>query len=1189
MSSSNGDSPRSIHIRSASVSAVTTRSPSPTPPTRLAAYGLANGACHIPISASGSTSSPSLLSPGLASELRLRSHSVMMGAFVPGRGDVMAPVAQSGIRTSGENCTSAPRVGLMESAIPLAKDLVVTSQLLAKSVTGEERCESEGTILTLAKDVASRARAIEELVMSHLSQQTVGESPLWSQLKEALTKVQAAVLSLISAVKAAFLNPFDLQASQNVFTACKHIAKSVKKFMSSVSVVEKAVCSPVLTGQESQPPTTNSVPSVATATEQTPAAAVTKGSIDVIAVTQDIIKAFLTSQQAISSQDESQFIEGIRLLVRSFNKFIEYSHLHHLDHAQRLRNMAMVIGQLSKSAFKFPSDPVYQSKFMQGILDAMVALTDILSATCSATPEAAEALKILSNAKTELLPNHSPETSPQLSKPTDPPVPKILLASARYDPLAAQHIIQLLTSTFPLFKKEWEEAPPSLVDSTLRSIERMVSQSSSDVLRKSPSAPVITGFSQKGSSTGTSQKTKADKVEEVLSMHTLAPSQSTVSLVTKSANVSPSPFVATESASVISNLLKAVLQQSNMLLRGERVSRMDLTKSVEEFMASVCSLLDETSSHGKSRASAIAALTASNSSATSWDPTQGPQKLDLLLDQLCSASMQLAEKIKTRPVEIDEAAVADCTGKNSKRVEELLLGQVYRFSNSLRFFVIHLFGALRLISGSGGTSTSTVPMLAAMMQLVAACQCLLSGSQTFLCHVGTLQCITSRDSGSMGSKIEEELELVSDADNLSNLWQEKTSYLFDTSSATSSLRTSSPDTVNSVPPLRAGTLNNIVNYLTSEDFYNNKFLNSCITTYQSFCSPWELLDKLRQRYQVPESINPQRAGKIKLRVGIVLKYWIENQFQDFDSKTIKELFVFADCLKNDGHVNLAKALHTELLKKEAELQTQLQLTAKESPIEIPPYSLLEVWESSGEGDVAQQLTMIDHSIFRSIMASELLDQNWSKKKTKHKSVNVLRMISRSNQVAFWVATTILSCPKVSDRARVCSKFINVAENLRKLCNFNGLMSILAGLTMSPISRLSLTFQAISKPVLNTFEKLQAVMNPTMSFKTYRENLRRSTEFCVPYLGTYLSDITFICDGNPDFVEGAVEPGGTPPKLINFKKREMVYTVIDEIRLYQQLPCTIVPQDPLHTLLQEIPHCDENQLYAVSLQLEPRKP
>ena len=46
---------------------------------------------------------------------------------------------------------------------------------------------------------------------------------------------------------------------------------------------------------------------------------------------------------------------------------------------------------------------------------------------------------------------------------------------------------------------------------------------------------------------------------------------------------------------------------------------------------------------------------------------------------------------------------------------------------------------------------------------------------------------------------------------------------------------------------------------------------------------------------------------------------------------------------------------------------------------------------------------------------------------------------------------------------------------------------------------------------------------------------------VPYVGLYLSDLTFIDEGNPNEING----------LINFSKRMLLYEVIQQVQQYQQ--------------------------------------
>lgn len=78
-------------------------------------------------------------------------------------------------------------------------------------------------------------------------------------------------------------------------------------------------------------------------------------------------------------------------------------------------------------------------------------------------------------------------------------------------------------------------------------------------------------------------------------------------------------------------------------------------------------------------------------------------------------------------------------------------------------------------------------------------------------------------------------------------------------------------------------------------------------------------------------------------------------------------------------------------------------------------------------------------------------------------------------------------------------------------------------------------------------------------------------------GVCLTDLTFIEEGNKDFLKD----------LINFKKRELVCKIIEEVQLYQH-PAHNFPTNPqLVFLLNNLPYDDEEKLYQLSLLREPR--
>ncbi|KAH3743344.1 Ras guanine nucleotide exchange factor [Pelomyxa schiedti] len=1033
---------------------------------------------------------------------------------------------------------------LQESVVPLAKELVLASQRLARAVTSEDRSTDETVIISLAKEAALQVRSIEELVTYYTNKP--GTS--MSHLKELVNSLQESVLGLISSVKAAFINPYDMQASQDVAASCKSIAHDL---ITSISALEAAPhpqpiqASLALGKSISQPSLLSTVK---------PA----KSEWTILA--QETAKSFSLVKTAISEQNEPNFIEGVKQIVQEFNKYIAFSHVHKSNHEQRLRNNAVMIGQLAKSAFRFPRDPVYQKEFYSGVENSLVTLIDLMaSAHAASNIETNEAVEILTSTKQLFAPEPVPDShilqksvsSGSLAQPN------------KKEPLPiSKQIISLLTKTFPGFQREWESTSPSISENVLASIEKLVSVEKQNSQKKG-----IGGISfLKKYSSKKQSPTPAVKrgVDEVLQMQSLVPdapiaippTPRDVSSITQDSS-SLADLTASLSASLV-----LVLKHSNKILLGQNIERLDFSRAVEELMERISSMLDSVSLSGwKKLPTQIS---------DSGDSSSTVIRTDMFLCQLLSSALQITGNIKSEPPQIEESVITDSLGaspgKDLRKVESVLMNQIYCYSNSLRVLTLQLLGLSRMFITE---SLNGSPILvSAVVHFVATCQYMMSFCHTLLGHVGTYNYISNRDSGTVSSSVAAALQMVSSEVPTSvSPWQEKVLPVPDSNGT-----------------LRAGTLNNIVSYLTSDEFYNTKLLKSCITTYQSFCTPYELLDKLRQRYQIPEgALQPAKATAIQLKVGVVIKYWIENQFQDFDKRTISMLNEFIELLKRDGHTRLATSLQSELAKKEEEAKVQQQLTTKETPIEIPSYSLLEIWESAPEIDIAQQLTLIESSLFQSINASELLDQNWTKKKTRYKSVNVHRMIARSNQVAFWVTLTILSGTTASVRARYYTKFIMIAEHLRRIGNYSSVMSILAGLTTSPVSRLTLTKQAVNKSALALLEKLHQLMSPTMSFKTYRECLHKNTSFVIPYLGTYLSDLTFICDGNPDFVDSTEEV-----PLINIKKRELEYSVIAEMQLFQVTNCTFTPQEPLYTLLQDLPSCDDDQLYTLSLQLEPRK-
>lgn len=81
-----------------------------------------------------------------------------------------------------------------------------------------------------------------------------------------------------------------------------------------------------------------------------------------------------------------------------------------------------------------------------------------------------------------------------------------------------------------------------------------------------------------------------------------------------------------------------------------------------------------------------------------------------------------------------------------------------------------------------------------------------------------------------------------------------------------------------------------------------------------------------------------------------------------------------------------------------------------------------------------------------------------------------------------------------------------------------------------------------------------------------------------YSGIYLTDLTFIEDGNPDTSDG----------LIFFRKRVQLSKVIEFIAKFQEIPYDFEQKEPLYSYLRELPGLVDEALYQLSLIREPRE-
>ncbi|EGI64383.1 Ras-specific guanine nucleotide-releasing factor 1 [Acromyrmex echinatior] len=160
---------------------------------------------------------------------------------------------------------------------------------------------------------------------------------------------------------------------------------------------------------------------------------------------------------------------------------------------------------------------------------------------------------------------------------------------------------------------------------------------------------------------------------------------------------------------------------------------------------------------------------------------------------------------------------------------------------------------------------------------------------------------------------------------------------------------------------------------------------------------------------------------------------------------------------------------------------------------------------------------------------EFLGQAWMKTDKATRAPHILLMTKRFNEVSQLVVSEIIRRSNMSARVAAIEKWAAVADINRVLHNYNGVLQICAAFTNSSVYRLKKTWDKVSKTTKQTIERLQHIVSSDGRFRNLRDALHRCDPPCIPYLGLYLTDLSFIEEGTPNVTEG----------LLNFSKMRMV--------------------------------------------------
>ncbi|XP_059550177.1 ras-specific guanine nucleotide-releasing factor 2 isoform X2 [Myotis daubentonii] len=320
------------------------------------------------------------------------------------------------------------------------------------------------------------------------------------------------------------------------------------------------------------------------------------------------------------------------------------------------------------------------------------------------------------------------------------------------------------------------------------------------------------------------------------------------------------------------------------------------------------------------------------------------------------------------------------------------------------------------------------------------------------------------------------------------------------------------------------------------------------------------------------------------RVLNVLRHWVSKHAQDFELNNelkMNVLNLLEEVLRDPDLLPQERKAAANILRAlSQDDQDDIHLKL-EDIIQLTDCPKAECFETLPAMELAEQITLLDHIVFRSIPYEEFLGQGWMKLDKNERTPYIMKTSQHFNDMSNLVASQIMNYADISSRANAIEKWVAVADICRCLHNYNGMLEITSALNRTAIYRLKKTWAKVSKQTKALMDKLQKTVSSEGRFKNLRETLKNCNPPAVPYLGMYLTDLAFIEEGTPNFTEEG---------LVNFSKMRMISHIVREIRQFQQTSYRIDHQPKVtQYLLDKALIIDEDTLYELSLKIEPRLP
>ena len=350
------------------------------------------------------------------------------------------------------------------------------------------------------------------------------------------------------------------------------------------------------------------------------------------------------------------------------------------------------------------------------------------------------------------------------------------------------------------------------------------------------------------------------------------------------------------------------------------------------------------------------------------------------------------------------------------------------------------------------------------------------------------------------------------------------------------------------------------------DYYTNKInieipdllnlLNSIISTqYKKIEENEILIEKLKKIYKQIEGLT---------WIDITLKKVIDNVNFILSSKTNDDFDLqYTKYLTSDRRKTKAISIKTKNKSK----------VVNNKKFYKHPY--FYIFDFSDE-EIAKNLTLISYKMMSTIDINELWNNNFNKKDKYLKAPNVMKIIDRFDKLMLFIIEDISSYETNKARAKLITKWVNIAKRCKELHNYNDLLIINQCFNHYLLKKMVSAWKKLPKSTL----VLIADLNKFCSNQQCYINIRREIIGCkhkayIPYLGILLKEIVDI-ENKYKYLEKFGDYN-----CINCIKLQKIYYVVNKFFEFKNYTFTFTQINDLNILNQLNPRTKEEIEFMIN--------